>query len=232
MVLITLIATHYPPPEYNPVSQNSFITLIMCCAIALLLGQPGYRYSLFRQVVAVVVAMFLITWIAFCRYGVIPARGPTNADVYAIIAICAAFGLAYGLSACRGPSMLTACLSLLATTPAVFVIGLFLIRCVEVIIHEYSSTHSSLPELLTLSVCILAAANWALLSIWMIPYLQKQFVRKARLAQGQCLGCAYDLRGSIGRPHCPECGIAIPWEAIQFPVEPKPHEVSDGSPAG
>jgi hypothetical protein len=30
---------------------------------------------------------------------------------------------------------------------------------------------------------------------------------------GYCSGCGYDLRGSVGRPTCPECGADIPRES-------------------
>ncbi len=46
---------------------------------------------------------------------------------------------------------------------------------------------------------------------WLFSLLRKRRNRSARLRNGLCLDCGYDLRGSPGR--CPECGSAAARDA-------------------
>jgi len=49
-----------------------------------------------------------------------------------------------------------------------------------------------------------------------IEYVRGRLSRVA--PRGSCQRCGYDLRGSVGRADCPECGQRIDWERVRVPV--------------
>ncbi len=51
--------------------------------------------------------------------------------------------------------------------------------------------------------------------LWISREMAKSSIFFQRLADGQCLECGYDLRGTV-EPRCPECGI--PFDPSSRPV--------------
>ncbi|MEM9415514.1 MAG: hypothetical protein AAGA29_08570 [Planctomycetota bacterium] len=57
-----------------------------------------------------------------------------------------------------------------------------------------------------------AIASWALafaLLSWVAYTLFRANRNRRRVLEGHCVGCLYDLRGSLDRDHCPECGTDL-----------------------
>ncbi len=73
--------------------------------------------------------------------------------------------------------------------------GLILAGCVQFFYVALSGEESVWPFFLWVTICLAT-----LCYLHLLPWLRTRYRRKTRL----CVGCAYDLRGSVGR--CPECG--------------------------
>lgn len=55
-------------------------------------------------------------------------------------------------------------------------------------------------------------AVWALalgLIVWVGWSVTRAIGHRRRVLAGHCIGCLYDLRGSLERDHCPECGATL-----------------------
>ncbi|XAM01686.1 hypothetical protein OT109_09855 [Phycisphaeraceae bacterium D3-23] len=62
-----------------------------------------------------------------------------------------------------------------------------------------------LPTGWAVVVWVLAVALLA----WIGYTLIRASGHQRRVREGHCVGCLYDLRGSIDQKHCPECGVAL-----------------------
>ncbi|MCX5658802.1 MAG: hypothetical protein NTW19_03660 [Planctomycetota bacterium] len=56
-----------------------------------------------------------------------------------------------------------------------------------------------------------AAAPFLPLPAWWVVLWRRRRRHSRRVKDGHCVGCGYDLRGTVaaGRSQCPECGVAV-----------------------